>query len=156
MKTGAGAVLNTLDVKEGSTVAVFGVGSVGMAAVMAAGLIRKAKTVIVVDLQQSRLELAKDLGATHGVLGSGKDVFEQIRAMCPPNGVDYAVDCTDVPAVVRTMIDALGSRGRAATVGAPGPGHSASVDIMSHLTYGKEYVGCSEGDSLPSDVSLQP
>jgi len=76
--------------------------------------------------------------------------------MCPPNGVDYAVDCTGVPAVVRTMIDALGSRGRAPTVGAPGPGHSASVDIMSHLTYGKEYVGCSEGDSLPSDVSLQP
>ena len=69
MQTGTGAVLNTLDVKEGSTVAVFGVGSAGMAAVMAAGLIRKAKMVIAVDLQQSRLELAKDLGATHGVLG---------------------------------------------------------------------------------------
>ncbi|KAK0657818.1 chaperonin 10-like protein [Cercophora newfieldiana] len=151
MQTGAGAVLNTLDVKEGCTIAIFGVGSVGMAAVMAAGLIRNAKTVIAVDLQPSRLDLAKELGATHGIIGSDKDVVEQIRALCPPNGVDYAVDCTGVPAVVRTTIDALGSRGRAATVGAPGPGHSASVDIMEHLTYGREYVGCTEGDSLPAE-----
>jgi len=151
MQTGAGAVLNTLNVREGSTVAVFGVGSVGMAAVMAAGLVRKAKTVIAVDLQESRLALAKELGATHGVLGSAKDVVEQIRALSESNGVDFAVDCTGVPAVVRNMIDALGSRGRAATVGAPGPGHTANLDIMTHLTYGKEYVGCSEGDSLPSE-----
>ncbi|KAK0631442.1 chaperonin 10-like protein [Immersiella caudata] len=151
MQTGAGAVLNTLNVKEGSTVAVFGVGSVGMAAVMAAGLIRKAKTVIAVDLQQSRLDLAKELGATHGILGSDKDVVEQIKKLCFPNGVDYAVDCTGVPAAVRAMIDALGTRGRAATVGAPGTGHVVNVDIMTHLTFGKEYVGCSEGDSVPEE-----
>ncbi|KAK5652312.1 hypothetical protein OQA88_10662 [Cercophora sp. LCS_1] len=155
MQTGAGAVLNTLDVKEGSTVVVFGVGSVGMAAVMAAGLVRKA-TVIAVDLNEGRLELAKQLGATHGVLGNRSDVVEEIRRLCPPNGANFAVDCTGVPAVVRTMIDCLGTRGRAATVGAPGPGKSASVDIMNHLTFGKEYVGCSEGDSLPKEVSLVP
>lgn len=153
MQTGAGAILNTLNVKEGSTVVVFGVGGVGMPAVMAAGLIRKAKIVIAVDLQQSRLDLAKELGATHGILGSDKDVVEQIRALCPPTGVDFAVDCTGVPAVVRTMIDALGIRGRAATVGAPGPGKCAQIEIMPHLTFGKEYVGCSEGDSLPAEVS---
>ncbi|KAK3329160.1 chaperonin 10-like protein, partial [Apodospora peruviana] len=149
MQTGAGAVLNSLDVKEGSSVAVFGVGSVGMAAVMAAAF-KKAKTIIAVDLQPSRLELAKKLGATHGVIGSDPDVVEQIRKLAPPNGVNYAVDCTGVPAVVRTMIDSLGTLGRAATVGAPGPGRSVAVDIMEHLTFGKEYVGCCEGDSLPS------
>jgi Zn-dependent alcohol dehydrogenase len=152
MQTGAGAVLNTLDVKPGSSVAVFGVGSVGMAAVMAAAKIRGVKTLIAVDLQESRLALAKELGATHSVLGSAKDVVQQIRAICQANGVNYAVDCTGVPAVVRTMIDSLGTRGRAATVGAPGPGHCVNVDIMEHLTYGKEYVGCAEGDSLPSKV----
>ncbi|KAK3935640.1 aryl-alcohol dehydrogenase [Diplogelasinospora grovesii] len=150
MQTGAGAVLNTLDVKPGSSVAVFGVGSVGMAAVMAAAKIRGVKTLIAVDLQEGRLALAKELGATHSVLGSAKDVVQQIRAICQANGVNYAVDCTGVPAVVRTMIDSLGTRGRAATVGAPGPGHCVNVDIMEHLTYGKEYVGCAEGDSLPS------
>jgi hypothetical protein len=52
------------------------------------------------------------------------------------------------------MIDCLGTRGRGATVGAPGFGKTVSVDVMEHLTYGKEYVGCVEGDSLPSKVSF--
>ena len=161
MQTGAGAVLNALRVTRGSSVAVFGVGSVGMAAVMAAARIAGAGTVIAVDLQAARLELAKRLGATHGVLaggsGGGKDggsVVGRVREICPPNGVDFAVDCTGVPAVIRDMIDCLGTRGRGATVGAPGFGKSVNVDVMEHLTYGKEYVGCCEGDSLPSEVSL--
>ena len=151
IQTGAGAVLNALNVRPGSTLAVFGVGSVGMAAVMA-GKLRGAKTIIAIDLQQNRLDLSKSLGATHGVLGSDPDVVGSIRGICPPNGIDYAVDCTGVPGVIRTMIDALGSRGRCATVGAPGPGNFVNVDIMEHLTFGKEYIGCSEGDSLPSKV----
>ncbi len=157
MQTGAGAVLNALRVTRGSSVAVFGVGSVGMAAVMAAARIAGAGTVIAVDLQAARLELAKRLGATHGVLAGGKDggsVVGRVREICPPNGVDFAVDCTGVPAVIRDMIDCLGTRGRGATVGAPGFGKSVNVDVMEHLTYGKEYVGCCEGDSLPSEVSL--
>lgn len=153
IQTGAGAVLNSLNVREGSSLAVFGVGSVGMAAVMAAKL-RGAKTIIAIDLQPTRLELAKELGATHGILGSASDILEQIRAICPPNGVDFAVDCAGVPAVIRTMIDALGTRGRAATVGAPGLGKTVAVDISEHLTYGKEYIGCSEGDSLPAKVRI--
>lgn len=156
MQTGAGAVLNALDVKPGSSVAVFGVGSVGMAAVMAAARIRGAKTVIAVDLQAERLELAKKLGATHGVLGGEGDVVGRIREICPPVGVDYAVDCTGAVGVIRTMIDCLGTRGRAATVGAPGFGKTVAVDVMEHLTYGKEYVGCCEGDSNPPEVSFLP
>ncbi|KAK3392725.1 chaperonin 10-like protein [Podospora didyma] len=155
MQTGAGAVLNSLRVREGSSVAVFGVGSVGMAAVMAAAKISRAEIIIAVDLQQSRLDLAKELGATHRVIGSDKDVVEQIRKISGVNGgiggVDYAVDCTGVQAVIRTMIDSLGTRGRASTVGAPGFGKEVSIDVMNHLTYGKEYVGCTEGDSNPAE-----
>lgn len=155
MQTGAGAVLNTLGVKPGSSVAVFGVGSVGVAGVMAAAKIAGATTVIAVDLKESRLEMAKKLGATHGVLASGRkpgEVVEEIRRICPPNGVDFALECTGVPAVVRDMIDCLGTRGRGATLGAPGFGKEVPVDVMSHLTYGKEYVGCCEGDSWPEKV----
>ncbi len=157
MQTGAGAVLNALRVTRGSSVAVFGVGSVGMAAVMAAARIAGAGVVVAVDLQDQRLELAKRLGATHGVrVGKGEgSVVEEIRRICPPNGVDFAVDCTGVPAVIRDTIDCLGTKGRAATVGAPGFGKCVSVDVMEHLTYGKEYVGCCEGDSLPAEVSSQ-
>ncbi|KAK3356097.1 GroES-like protein [Neurospora tetraspora] len=153
MQTGAGAVLNSLGVKPGSSIAVFGVGSVGMAAVMAAAYIAKAKTIIAVDLQESRLELAKKLGATHGVLAGtvAADLKGEVRRICPPVGVDYAVDCTGSVAAIRTMIEVLGTRGRAATVGAPGFGKEVKVDVMEHLTYGKEYVGSCEGDSLPRE-----
>lgn len=153
MQTGAGAVLNSLGVKPGSSIAVFGVGSVGMAAVMAAAHIAKAKTIIAIDLQESRLELAKKLGATHGVLGNVADLKAEIRKIAPPVGVDYAVDCTGAVPVIKNMIDVLGTKGRAATVGAPGFGKSVAVDVMEHLTYGKEYVGSCEGDSLPKEVS---
>jgi Zn-dependent alcohol dehydrogenase len=153
IQTGVGAVFNTLNVKPGSSVAVFGVGSVGLAAVMGAKA-RKASTIIAIDLQPRRLELAKELGATHGVLGPDQEnIIKSIREICPPIGVDFAVDCTGVPAIIETMVAALGMRGRAATVGAPGGTAKAKIDIMNHLTYGKEYVGCSEGDSNPKIVS---
>ncbi|KAJ9313958.1 hypothetical protein DTO271D3_5846 [Paecilomyces variotii] len=150
IQTGAGAVLNTLDVQPGTTVAVFGVGAVGMSAIMAAK-IRRAKTIIAVDLNEQRLALAKRLGATHGVVGSAPDVVDQIKKLSPPAGVDFGVDCTGVPKVVRTMIDSLGVRGKAATVGAPGPGVEATVEVLSHLIMGKSYIGCCEGDSNPSE-----
>lgn len=156
IQTGVGAVFNTLDVKPGSSVAIFGVGSVGLAAVMAAKA-RKASRIIAIDLQPERLELAKELGATDGVLGPDQEhIIEAIKNICPPLGVDFAVDCTGVPSIIETMVASLGMRGRAATVGAPGGNAHAKIDIMSHLTYGKEYVGCSEGDSNPGVVSISP
>ncbi|KAF5675069.1 C2H2 transcription factor [Fusarium circinatum] len=149
IQTGVGAVFNTLDVKPGSSIAIFGVGSVGLAAVMAAKA-RKASSIIAIDLQPGRLELAKELGATAGVLGPDQEyIIKAIKNICPPLGVDFAVDCTGVPSIIETMVASLGMRGRAATVGAPGGNAHAKIDIMSHLTYGKEYVGCSEGDSNP-------
>lgn len=152
IQTGYGAVVNTLGVKAGSSVAIFGVGSVGIAAVVAARLVG-AKTIIAVDIQDSRLALAKKLGATHCIINSDK-IVDNIRAICPPLGVDFAVECSGRTSVIRDMIESLGTRGRAATVGAPGFGQNVSVDVMNHLTYGKEYVGCSIGDSLPVKVSL--
>jgi aryl-alcohol dehydrogenase len=64
IQTGAGCVMNSLDVRAGSSIAVFGAGSVGLAAVLAAHIV-KANTIIVVDLNDRRLKLARELGATH-------------------------------------------------------------------------------------------
>lgn len=156
LQTGAGAVLNTLNVKEGSTLAVFGVGSVGMSAVMA-GKLRKAKKIIAIDLQQSRLDLAKKLGATDTILGDDEELVQKVQKLCEPgNGVNFAVDCSGVPVVVEKMVECLGTRGRAATVGAPSPGKKASIDIWNQLVMGREYVGCCEGDCVPSQVSCPP
>ncbi|OIW33987.1 GroES-like protein [Coniochaeta ligniaria NRRL 30616] len=120
--TGVGAVMNTFNVRLGSILVVFGVGFIGIVAVML-----------------SRLDLLISLGTTY-----------RIRSICPPYGVDYTVDYIGVPTVVRTIIDALGSKGRAATIGASGPRNYISIDIIEHLIFGKEYVGYAKGNSLPS------
>ncbi|KAL6230732.1 hypothetical protein BDW75DRAFT_234185 [Aspergillus navahoensis] len=146
IQTGAGAILNTLDVQPGKSVAVFGAGSVGMSAIMAAK-VRNARTIIAIDLQPQRLELAKKLGATHTVVGSDHDVVAQIRKISGSNGVDYSVDCAGIPQVVEKALDCLGTRGKGATVGAPTPGARAGVDVFSHLVMGRQYFGCCEGDS---------
>ncbi|KXH56004.1 hypothetical protein CSAL01_12874 [Colletotrichum salicis] len=147
LQTGAGAVLNTLNVQPGTSLAVFGVGSVGLSAVMAAKL-RNAGRIIAIDMMPSRLDLAKRLGATDIILASEKDVVSRIKDLCPPNGVKYALDCSGNPQAVSSMIDSLGTRGRACSVGAPAPGVRASVDIFAHLINGREYVGCHQGESL--------
>lgn len=152
LQTGAGSVLNSLGVKSGSSLAVWGVGPVGLAAVMA-GVLAGAKKIIAIDLQQDRLKLAQDMGATEIVDGKDADVVEQVRKLSGANGVDFAVDCTGVPKVVEDMINSLGTRGRGCTVGAPKPGSTVAVDIFSHLQFGREYIGCVEGDADPPKVS---
>jgi len=151
LQTGAGCVINTLHATPGSTLAVFGVGPVGMAGIMA-GKIVGCSTIIAIDLRADRRAIAKEIGATHIIDGSDSDVVEQIRKICPPNGVQFAMDGTGVPKVVETMIESLGTRGRAATVGAPKPGSKAAVDVFNHLILGREYVGCTEGDADPKTV----
>ena len=152
IQTGAGAVLNSLNVSPGSSVAVFGVGSVGLSAIMAAKM-RGAQTIIAVDLQPSRLEVALDIGATHAFVGSDGDVVQQIRNICQPhNGVAFALDCSGAVLVIENMIDSLATRGRAVSVGAPGPTKRVSVNVFSHLTLGRQYVGCHQGDSIASEV----
>ncbi|KAI9933577.1 hypothetical protein MW887_008050 [Aspergillus wentii] len=150
LQTGAGAILNTLKVKPGSSVAVFGAGCVGLSAIMAAK-VRKAEIIVAVDLQPARLELAKELGATHTFLGTDPNLAERIRELREP-GMDFALDCSGAPAVIETMIDCLGIRGRGASVGAPAPGRKVGVDVFAHLTMGKEYVGCHQGDSTPREM----
>jgi Zn-dependent alcohol dehydrogenase len=151
LQTGAGAVINSLGTTKGSSLAVWGVGPVGLAAVMA-GKIVGAKTIIAIDLQQDRLDLAQELGATHVIDGKARDVVEQVQKLSGANGVNFAVDCTGVPKVVENMVNSLGTRGRGCTVGAPKPGSTAAMDIFSHLMFGREYIGCVEGDADPPKV----
>jgi aryl-alcohol dehydrogenase len=103
--TGAGSVFNSLKVEPGTSFAVFGAGAVGLSAVMAAR-VAGASTIIAVDLHQSRLELARELGATHVVDGNAADVGDQVRAAAGGE-VQYALDTTGVPAVLSTAIGTL-------------------------------------------------
>ena len=152
LQTGAGAVLNALGTTKGSSLAVWGVGPVGLAAVMA-GKIAGAKTIIAIDLQQDRLALAQELGATHIVDGRASDVVEIVQKLSGTTGVNFAVECTGVPKVVENMVSSLAKRGRGCSLGAPKPGSTVAIDITEQLQFGREYIGCCEGDTYPPEVS---
>ena len=110
VQTGAGAVMNSLDAPPRSTIAIFGVGPVGLSAVMAAA-IRECSTIIAVDVLESRLAMAKQLGATHTVLaGPHGQVADQISKIVP-GGVGYAFDTTGRADSNRQAIDSLAAKG---------------------------------------------
>ena len=92
LQTGAGTVMNSLTVRARSTVAIFGAGSVGLAAVMAARIV-KAKTPIAVDLNDGRLKLARELGAPHCINNRRSDLAWSVGATMR-RGVDYVVEST--------------------------------------------------------------
>jgi len=151
IQTGAGCVINTLDVKKDSSFVVFGAGAVGLSGLIAAKNIG-ANPIIAVDLVESRLELAKELGATHTFKGDDKNLAEEIRKItAATGGVQYAIDATGVVPVIEMMIDVIGTLGKAATIGVTGRGKTAAVDTTSLMSMGKSYVGCTEGDSNPSE-----
>lgn len=148
ISTGAGAVLNVLDPEAGSSIAVFGAGAVGDAAILAA-VVANASTIIAVDVVPSRLEKARELGATHVVNGRDEDAVARIREITGGAGVDYALDTTGVPAVFRQMADSLGTRAHGALVGAAALGTEASIDIGTMLVGGASITMVVEGDAVP-------
>lgn len=95
---------------------IFGMGSVGLAALMAAKSM-EIDTIIAIDLVEQRLELARELGATH-VLNpkTTSDVVEEIKRLTR-NGADFALECTGVLTVLEQSIECLGCLGTAASIG---------------------------------------
>jgi len=140
--TGAGAILNVLRPGLGASVVIYGVGSVGLAAVMAARC-TGATTIIAVDLQPARLELARELGATHTLDGREAPV-EAVRAICD-GPADFSLDCTGNVDVLRMAADSVGMRGTCALIGGA-PAHAEfSFDHLTTL-WGKRIVGILGGE----------
>ncbi len=115
--TGVGAVVNTARVVPGSSVAVFGLGGVGLNVVQGARL-AGAATIIGVDLLDHRLEAARSLGATHTVNAGRADPVAEIRDLTQ-GGVDYAFEVIGRAATVRQAVDACARGGTAVVVGLP-------------------------------------
>ncbi|MNE08182.1 Aryl-alcohol dehydrogenase [compost metagenome] len=147
IQTGAGAVINSLKVTPGSAFAAFGGGAVGLSAVLAAQ-VAGAATIIAVDVVPSRLALALELGATHVVNSREADPVAAIREITG-GGVQFALESTGRPEVLRQAVDALGSRGALGVVGAPPLGTTAQFDVNDLLLGGKVIRGIVEGDSVP-------
>jgi len=146
LQTGAGAVLNRLKPRPGSAIAVFGCGSVGLSALMAAK-ISGCATIIAVDRVQSRLDASLELGATH-VVGSkqGEDIVSRIREITG-SGADCSIDASGSGICTRMALNC--TRRGSSTVLIGGGGEmtlNAEMDVMADA---KSLVGVVEGDSNP-------
>ncbi len=117
---GFGAVVNTGNVQRDDTVAVFGCGGVGNAAIAGARLVG-ARTIIAVDLDAKKLELAKTFGATHTVDASQGDPVEMIRALTDGNGADVCIEAVGRPEVLEQAFYARDLAGTVVQVGVPTP-----------------------------------
>lgn len=146
IQTGAGAVLNALRPRPGETLAVFGAGAVGLSAVMAARIVG-CSTVVAVDVRENRLDLARELGATHTIDATTADPVAEIRRILP-QGVAYSLEATGRPDVLRQAVDCLALRGVCGAVGAAPLGAEVRLDMLG-LMLGRTVRGIIEGDSVP-------
>jgi aryl-alcohol dehydrogenase len=148
-QTGAGAVLNVMKPKAGDSFAVFGVGAVGLSALMAAR-ISGCDPIIAVDVHAHRLALARELGATHTIdHGTCSDVVGEVRAMTG-GGVRYSVETSALPAVFREAIESLMPGGTCVLLGSARKGNDVAVE-MPFLQEGRVVRGVVQGDSFPKD-----
>lgn len=148
-QTGAGGVMRSLAATPGSSIAVFGGGPVGLAAVMGA-VIQGCATIILVEPIAARRAIALDLGATHVIDPAAVgDLSEALRAIAPL-GLDFAFDTSGVVPVIEAGLAALGSHGAIGLVGVPSKAEAAiSVNIAALMTPGLRIIGIIEGDSDP-------
>ena len=146
IQTGAGAVLNRLRPEFGSSIAVFGCGTVGMSAIMAAK-IAGCEKIIAVGGNATSLELAKELGATHAInRKEEKDIVGRIHEITD-GGCDYAIDTSGNADFVKKMLASVGFMGKGVILGATG---DVTFNIQQELMGDfKSLLGVIEGDAIP-------
>jgi aryl-alcohol dehydrogenase len=147
IQTGAGSVINALRPQAGSSIAIFGAGGVGLSAVMGA-VICGCDPIIAVDVRALRLELARELGATHTVNAAESDPVEAIREITR-GGVDTSLEASGVPGVLRQAVDALASDSVCGLIGGPPLGTEERLDVNGLLATGRTVRGLVEGHSVP-------
>jgi len=130
--TGVGAALNTAKVEPGSNVAVFGAGGVGLAAIQGAR-IAGAAMIIAVDVVESKLALAKELGATHIVDASSHDPVEAVRELTG-GGVHYSFEAIGLKDVAEQAFNCLAAGGTATVIGMIPVGQKVELDGRSFLS----------------------
>ena len=145
--TGFGAVWNAGQMATGQSVAIFGTGGIGLSAVAAAAA-RSAEPLIAVDINTSRLDLAKRFGATACIDATNGDALDRVRSLCP-QGVDLAIEATGRTAIMRQALSAVRNRGGTVVV-VGNARHGEQLEIDPHeFNQGKRLLGTWGGDNEP-------
>ena len=143
--TGVGAVLNTAKVRAGQSVAVFGLGGVGLASVMGAKAANAAR-IIAVDPVESKRKVALELGATAAL--TPEQAATGIKDLSG-GGVDFAFEAAGVPAVLEAAFKSLKRGGTAVAMGLPHPAKTVTLTALSFAGEGKSLLGSYMGSSNP-------
>jgi aryl-alcohol dehydrogenase len=139
LQTGAGTVLHSLKVTSDSSIAVFGTGTVGLAAVMAAHLVG-ADPIIGVDIRPHRLGLAATLGATHNIDNGRQDVMSAVKSITG-KGVDFVIETTGNGGMIATALRILNPQGTAALLATAGGSRT--------FAEGRRSLSIIQGDAVP-------
>ena len=146
---GIGAAMHTGNVGRGDSVAVFGCGGVGNAAIAGARL-AGAHTIIGVDLDDRKLAWAKEFGATHTINASSTDPVEEIRKLTGGNGVNVAIEAVGNPVTYEQAFYARDHAGTVVLVGAPSPDMKIELPLLEIFGRGGSLKSSWYGDCLPS------
>jgi len=144
--TGVGAVRNTAAVEPGSRVVVLGLGAVGLSVVQGA-VLAGARTIVAVDVDEWKLDLAEELGATDAVDARVADPVEAVRDLC--GGADYAFECAGRGETAEQAAAMLDTHGTAVIVGQPPSGTAARFDPLLVSCYEHRIVGSNYGSTDP-------
>lgn len=150
--TGAGIVMNQVQPAAGSTIAIFGLGGIGLSALMATQLFG-CSAVIAVDVSEEKLALARDFGATHTINASEQNPFDEIRKLTEGKGVDNSIDATGLVVGIESAFEAVRRGGGVCTFAShPAKGERISIDPYE-LICGKQIRGSWGGGSNP-DIDI--
>jgi S-(hydroxymethyl)glutathione dehydrogenase/alcohol dehydrogenase len=148
--TGVGSVIRHAKVEAGSTVLVIGCGGVGLNVVQGAKL-AGATTIIGVDLKESKLDFAKNMGATHSINATkSNNLIEEIRDLTGGLGVDYAFDAIGSQATALQVVDAIAPGGHAVFIGMPKVEETAPINAFQMVFREKMVTGAYYGSVHPA------
>jgi aryl-alcohol dehydrogenase len=145
IQTGAGGVINSLKAGPGSSIAIFGTGTVGISAIMAAVVCGCTK-IIALDISEERLRTAKEFGATHTINSLKTDPVAEIQKITG-GGADYSLECTGIAKVLRQAFDSVLIGGVCGLIGVAPMGTEVNLD-MQNILNGRTLMGIVEGDSV--------
>ncbi len=150
--TGLGAVTNTAKVPPGSNVVVIGAGGVGLNSVQGASL-SGAKTIIALDLNDSKTVAALNFGATHGINAGANDLVEQIKALTDGRGADYAFVTVGAKVAIEQALTLISPSGTVVIVGMPPVGAKVSFEALDFADAGQSMLGSKMGSTkLVTDI----
>lgn len=158
IQTGSGTVINVAKATPNDTIAIQGLGGVGLSAIMGAK-IQGCRTIIGIDRVESRLQTAREFGATHVVdtskIPEGKTVVDMVQEIADGVGPHYTIETTGVPALIKSAVEQTRLGGTVIQVGSAPADFQLEIQVFVFMVQGKTYKGAIEGNATPKDFIPQ-